>query len=91
MAKPTRLKSALNSSVENSVRSPGMDSSLSMVPPVCPKPRPLILETTKPVDAKVVLWPRRLCHHAARRVFVHFYSIYVAEIQLFATINNLLS
>ena len=31
-----------------STQQPGIDSSLSKVPPVCPRPRPLILATVPP-------------------------------------------
>ena len=34
-----------------SVLNPGMDSSLSIVPPVCPKPLPLIFATFTPSEA----------------------------------------
>ena len=36
---------------ERSVRKPGMDSSLSRVPPVCPSPRPDIMGTASPAAA----------------------------------------
>ena len=37
-----------NSSSDSAVRNPGIDSSLSRVPPVCPSPRPDIIGTTAP-------------------------------------------
>lgn len=37
-----------NRSRSTEVRKPGIDSSLSIVPPVCPSPRPLILATGAP-------------------------------------------
>mmetsp|Transcript_1057 Transcript_1057/g.2601 ORF Transcript_1057/g.2601 Transcript_1057/m.2601 type:complete len:204 (-) Transcript_1057:154-765(-) len=39
------------SSMESSVRNPGIDSSLSSVPPVCPNPRPDIIGTHSPSEA----------------------------------------
>ena len=52
-ATPTRSACAINSSGESEVRNPGMDSSLSTVPPVCPSPRPDILATFPPRDATI--------------------------------------
>ncbi len=43
-----RRVSATNSSAVRSVRNPGMASSLSRVPPVCPRPRPTIIGTAAP-------------------------------------------
>src|SRR5438477_421324 len=40
-----------SSSGDSEVRSPGIDSSLSSVPPVCPRPRPDSLATARPNDA----------------------------------------
>ncbi len=40
-----------SSSGDRSVRNPGTDSSLSSVPPVCPKPRPESFATASPIDA----------------------------------------
>ncbi len=60
---PTRLAMAINSSSGSSTRMPGMLSILSMVPPVWPKPRPLILITLPPhaatsgTSTKVVVSP----------------------------------
>ena len=51
MAQPTRARAARNSSSERSVRKPCMASSLSSVPPVCPRPRPEIMGTTNPQHA----------------------------------------
>ena len=42
---------AKKSSRESVVRKPGMDSSLSTVPPVWPRPRPLILAMRPPAAA----------------------------------------
>ena len=41
----------MNSSSVSPIRIPGMDSILSSVPPVCPRPRPLILATGAPQAA----------------------------------------
>jgi len=43
----------LNSCREKDVLNPGMDSSLSKVPPVCPKPRPEIIGTISPKEAAI--------------------------------------
>ena len=50
-ARPMRCTWAMKSSSLRSTVSPGMDSSLSRVPPVCPSPRPLILATGTPQAA----------------------------------------
>ena len=47
-ATPTSSTCATNSAIDSDVRKPGIDSSLSRVPPVCPSPRPLILATGTP-------------------------------------------
>jgi len=51
MAKPVRARSSTKLRTSRSVRYPGMDSSLSSVPPVCPRARPLIIGTTQPQAA----------------------------------------
>ncbi len=51
IAIPVLLTDFKNSSVLSSALKPGMDSSLSMVPPVCPRPRPDILATGMPAAA----------------------------------------
>ena len=62
-AMPVRLTCAKNSSWLRAVRVPGTLSILSMVPPVCPRPRPLILAILTPQAAamgaitRVVLSP----------------------------------
>ena len=43
----------MNSSVVSSTSKPGIDSSLSSVPPVCPRPRPLILPNGTPHAATI--------------------------------------
>ena len=48
---PILLTLFKNSSSERSVLNPGIASSLSIVPPVCPSPRPLIFATFTPKDA----------------------------------------
>src|SRR5918994_313858 len=53
MASPTSRTCAMNSSVVSSTRKPGMDSSLSSVPPVWPSPRPLIFPTGTPQAATI--------------------------------------
>ncbi len=53
MTRPTLRTWAINSSSLRSLRKPGMLSSLSMVPPVKPRPRPLILATGSPVAATI--------------------------------------
>ena len=50
-AHPIRSSWRVASASESAVRNPGMDSSLSSVPPVCPSPRPLIIGTATPSDA----------------------------------------
>ena len=50
MAAPTDATSSRNSSLATLVRIP-MLSSLSMVPPVCPRPRPAIIGTFTPKEA----------------------------------------
>ena len=47
-APPTAATAARNSSSESAVRKPGIDSSLSSVPPVWPRPRPDIIGTAAP-------------------------------------------
>ena len=44
---------ATNSSSVSSTRKPGIDSSLSSVPPVCPSPRPLIFPNGTPQAATI--------------------------------------
>jgi len=51
MQSPTASTWRTNSSVESRVRQPGMDSSLSSVPPVCPSDRPEIMGTGTPAAA----------------------------------------
>ena len=50
---PTFFTISKNFSLSKSVLNPGIDSSLSMVPPVCPKPLPLIFATLTPKDATI--------------------------------------
>ena len=63
MAIPIRLTFSMNRSVVSAVVKPEKLSSLSMVPPVCPSPRPLIFATGIPqaaamgVRAREVLSP----------------------------------
>ncbi len=49
---PTSRRTLEDASVSRSVRKPGIDSSLSSVPPVRPSPRPLIIGTSTPQAAK---------------------------------------
>jgi len=51
--RPIRATSALYSAIERPMRKPGIDSSLSTVPPVCPRPRPLIIGTATPQAATI--------------------------------------
>ena len=51
MAAPILETLSLNSVIDKSVRNPGIDSSLSMVPSVWPSPRPAIIGTLTPKDA----------------------------------------
>ena len=51
IAMPTSRSCATISSVVSSTRKPGIDSSLSSVPPVWPSPRPLILPSGTPQAA----------------------------------------
>ena len=48
---PTASSCAMNSSLVSFARQPGIDSSLSSVPPVCPRPRPESCGTATPNDA----------------------------------------
>ena len=50
-AHPMRSSCAVVCASERSVRKPGIDSSLSRVPPVCPSPRPDIMGTATPRHA----------------------------------------
>ena len=50
-AQPILRTMDTNSSSGREVRMPGMLSSLSTVPPVCPRPRPLIFSTLPPQAA----------------------------------------
>ena len=50
-ARPTRSTWSISSPVESSVRMPGIESSLSSVPPVCPSPRPESFTTCIPSSA----------------------------------------
>ena len=52
-AEPTSSTWRSNVSGSRSVRRPGIDSSLSRVPPVCPSPRPESLATASPSDAAI--------------------------------------
>ncbi len=52
MTQPTASMTRLISSRDRSVRNPGMDSSLSSVPPVGPRPRPEIMGTCSPQQVK---------------------------------------
>ena len=53
IASPTSCTCATKSSTESSTRKPGIDSSLSSVPPVWPSPRPLIFPTGTPHAATI--------------------------------------
>jgi hypothetical protein len=53
MAQPIRSTWARVSRMVSPVRKPGMDSSLSTVPPVCPSPRPDIMGTATPQLATI--------------------------------------
>ena len=53
IAIPASRTWATNSSVVSSTRKPGIDSSLSSVPPVWPRPRPLILAKGTPQAATI--------------------------------------
>jgi hypothetical protein len=53
IATPVSRTCATNSSSVSSTRKPGMDSSLSSVPPVCPSPRPLIFPNGTPQAATI--------------------------------------
>ena len=53
IASPTSRTCATNSSVVSSTRKPGIDSSLSSVPPVWPSPRPLIFPNGTPHAATI--------------------------------------
>jgi hypothetical protein len=48
MTAPTSRSCARNSSPDTVARQPGIDSSLSSVPPVCPRPRPDSCGTAAP-------------------------------------------
>ena len=48
MTAPTSASAAVSSSLPRLARQPGIDSSLSRVPPVCPRPRPDSIGTTAP-------------------------------------------
>ena len=48
MAQPTSRTLATSSSIDNVTRNPGIDSSLSSVPPVCPRLLPEIIGTSSP-------------------------------------------
>ena len=48
IAQPTRASATFISSSDRFTRKPGIDSSLSSVPPVCPSPRPDIIGTGTP-------------------------------------------
>ena len=50
-AHPMEASDAFISATDKLVRKPGIDSSLSSVPPVCPSPRPDIIGTTAPEAA----------------------------------------
>ncbi len=60
---PVLFAILIKSSVDREVLNPGIDSNLSIVPPVCPKPLPDNFDTVKPSEAtigasvKVVLSP----------------------------------
>ena len=51
MAHPQAPRTLINSAGERLTLNPGMDSSLSSVPPVWPSPRPLIIGTDNPPAA----------------------------------------
>ena len=53
IAQPTSRTMRTNSSWESSIRKPGIASSLSSVPPVCPSPRPLIFPIGTPHAATI--------------------------------------
>ena len=53
IARPISRTCATNSSRPSSTRKPGIDSSLSSVPPVCPRPRPLIFPNGTPQAATI--------------------------------------
>ena len=51
MTAPTSSSWAIISSLSSDARQPGIDSSLSSVPPVCPRPRPESCGTATPQAA----------------------------------------
>ena len=53
IATPTSRSCAISSSFVSSTLNPGIDSSLSRVPPVCPSPRPLIFPSGTPQAATI--------------------------------------
>ena len=53
IARPISRTCAMNASVDSSTRKPGIASSLSSVPPVCPSPRPLIFPKGTPHAATI--------------------------------------
>src|SRR5581483_1980406 len=53
IATPTVRTCSTNRASGSSTRNPGTDSSLSRVPPVCPRPRPLIFPNGTPQAATI--------------------------------------
>ena len=72
-AQPIAASDARISDSDRLVRKPGIDSSLSRVPPVCPSPRPDIIGTTPPHAATMRRdHDRRLVADPAGAVLVDF-------------------
>ena len=90
-ARPCLANCALNSSMVRSVRKPGMDSSLSSVPPVWPSPRPEIIGHD---HARRGRQRRRdqagFVAHAAGRMLVHLDAGNGAKIHGFAGADHAL-
>ena len=78
-----------NSSMVRLVRNPGIDSSLSSVPPVWPSARPEIIGTTTPAAAAS---GRRnqagFIAHAAGRMFVHLHAGNRRQVDGFAGLHH---
>ena len=72
-----------------SVRYPGIASSLSSVPPVCPSPRPLIMGTREPkLSPQRCQHQRHLIAHPTGGVLVDKRAIHVCPVELVARLDH---
>ena len=89
MQQPQALSTRRNSGTDRPTRNPGIDSSLSSVPPVWPSPRPLIIGTIKPAGRdERSEHERSLVADAAGGMLVDFLRGQETEVEHFAGVQH---